>query len=574
MLTILTTLHSKYIHASLALPYLAAWCGTECGQIDIIEFTDHEPKESVAALLLADNPDVIAFSVYIWNREKTLALVDILHTIRPDLRIVLGGPEVSFDNERLFASHPGLTALIHGEGELPLQTLLQAWKQGNKPTNTPRLSWRNGNNIETEQNGPVLTDLDLIPSPFKLGLADLSRGFSYYETSRGCPYNCSFCMSALDSSVRSFSMERILDDLTYLIEQKVPKIKLVDRTFNYDAKRARQIFAFILEQNKESHFHFEIGAHLLDEETISLLERVPTGMFQFEIGVQSTLPQTLAAIDRKVSTDKVLQNVSALMSRTQVELHLDLIAGLPGESYADFMHSIDTVMALGPEHLQIEPVKLLPGAPLRNDAKRLGIRFDPNPPYTIVSGSLSYFELEKVRAISRLLDLSWNSGRLHGFLQQLADSDKTFSSALERLALFLKKQGYFRHPIGQTALFNAISAFVKKDAKASLLLREHLARDYALAERVLPNKAPDFFDTALTADESARVSALIQEEQKANKGTRTKLQFFVARFKLLPPHTEHLRLYIYQTCSGRKQQVIERILTPQDSIIEVNCVSH
>ena len=574
MRTVLTTLHSKFIHASLALPYLAAWCGEECGRIDIMEFTDHEPKESIAALLLADNPDVIAFSVYIWNRDKTLALVDMLHTIRPDLRIVLGGPEVSFDNELLFASHPGLTALVHGEGEMPLQTLLRAWKQESKPTNTPRLTWRNGDSIETGPNGPGLADLDLIPSPFKLGLADLSRGFSYFETSRGCPYNCSFCMSALDSSVRSFSMERILDDLAYLIKQKVPKIKLVDRTFNYDAKRARQIFSFILEQNRESHFHFEIGAHLLDEETISLLEQVPAGMFQFEIGVQSTLPQTLAAIDRNVSTDKVLENVSALMNRTKVDIHLDLIAGLPGESYSDFLRSIDTVMVLNPEHLQLEPVKLLPGAPLRSDAKRLGISFDPNPPYTIISGDLTYLELEKVRAISRLLDLSWNSGRLHGFLQQLAQSYKTFSSALERLALFLSDQGHFRHPIGQTALFNALWEFVKKEETDKQLLREQLARDYALAERVLPNKAPDFFDTALTADELARIRESIQTEQESHKGTKTKLQFFAARFKLLPPHTEHLRLYTYLTRSGQKQQVIERILTDENSGKEVTRVSH
>ena len=260
MKTVLTTLHSKYIHASLALPYLAAWCGDDCGHIDILEFTDHEPKENIAALLMAEKPDVVAFSVYIWNRQSTLALVDLLHTIRPNLRIILGGPEVSFDNEPLFASHPGLTALVHGEGEIPLKELLQAWQSGLMPTGIPRLTWREEDGIKSGPDTPPLTDLDQIPSPFKLGLADLSRGFSYYETSRGCPYNCSFCMSSLDDTVRSFSMERIFEDLTYLIEQKVPKIKLVDRTFNFDPKRARQIFTFILKQNKGSHFHFVIGA--------------------------------------------------------------------------------------------------------------------------------------------------------------------------------------------------------------------------------------------------------------------------------------------------------------------------
>ncbi len=560
MRTVLTTLHSKFIHASLALPYLAAWCGDECGQIDIIEFTDHEPKESIAALLLVEKPDVIAFSVYIWNRQSTLELIDLLHTIQPELRIVAGGPEISFDNQELFVAHPGLTALIHGEGELPIKGLLKAWQTGDAPVDVPRLTWRDNEQIKTGPDAPPLADLDQIPSPFRLGLADLSRGFSYYESSRGCPYNCSFCMSALDDSVRSFSMERIQADLSYLIEKKVPKIKLVDRTFNYDAKRARQIFAYILEHNNGSHFHFEIGAHLLDEATISLLEQVPADMFQFEIGVQSTLPQTLASIDRKVSTDKVLQNVSALTKRTRVDIHLDLIAGLPGESYREFLHSFDTVMALNPGHLQIEPVKLLPGAPLRNDANRLGINFDPAPPYTIVSGDMSYAELESIRAISRLLDLSWNNNRLHGFLEQLAKTYGTFSSGIEKLAIFLRDGGYFRHPIGQLALFTAIWGFVETEDKDLELLREHLARDYALSERVLSNKVPEFFSAKLTEDEINKVREHVQVEQDKIKGNKIKMQHFAARFKVLSTQTEHLRLFIYLTRSGQKQQVIERII--------------
>ncbi len=562
MRTILTTLHSKFIHASLALPYLAAWCGNECGHIDILEFTDHEPKESIAAILLAEKPDVIAFSIYIWNRQSSFALIDLLHMIRPDLRIVIGGPEVSFDDEQLFAAHPGLTALIHGEGEIPLKGLLQAWQAGHQPVDVPRLTRRNGEQITTGPDAPPLADLDQIPSPFQLDLTDLSRGFSYYETSRGCPYNCSFCMSALDDTVRSFSMDRIKSDLALLIEQKVPKIKLVDRTFNYDAQRARQIFTYILEHNQESHFHFEIGAHLLDEATIKLLERVPTGMFQFEIGVQSTLQQTLAAIDRKVSTDKVLQNVAALMQRTKVDIHLDLIAGLPSESYQEFMSSLDTVMTLNPQHLQIEPVKILPGAPLRNEARQLGIRFDPNPPYTIVSGDvLTYEQLEDIRAISRLLDLSWNSTRLHGFLAQLAKTYGSFSAGLEKLAIFLRNNGFFRHPIGQSALFTAIWQFVKTEDKDLELLQEHLAHDFALCERVLLNKTPDFFAAELTDQETRIVREYVQKEQDKIKGNKIKMQHFAARFKLLSPHTEHLRLFIYLTPSGQKQQVVEHIIT-------------
>jgi anaerobic magnesium-protoporphyrin IX monomethyl ester cyclase len=384
----LTTLHSKFIHPSLALPYLAAYAmhgfggqgGHVCGELLIREFTVHEPKESVLAQLLAEAPDVVAFSVYLWNRRETLELADALAVARPGLEVVLGGPEVSFDGSELFARHPGVSAIVRGEGELPLHGLLAAWNRGDKPDGVPRLAWRRGDMLVEGPDAPPLESLDAIPSPFALGLVDTSRGFVYLETSRGCPYACAFCMSALDERVRSFSSARIEQDLLWLMQRRVPKIKLVDRTFNYDAKRARRIWSFILEHNQGSHFHFEVGAHLLDEASLQLLETVPAGMFQFEIGVQSTLPATLDAIGRQASLEKLEHNVRRLRARGNIHLHLDLIAGLPGEGYRDFLTSVDRVAGLAPHHLQIEPVKLLPGSPLRLQAAKLGLRFDPHTP--------------------------------------------------------------------------------------------------------------------------------------------------------------------------------------------------
>jgi anaerobic magnesium-protoporphyrin IX monomethyl ester cyclase len=189
--------------------------------------------------------------------------------------------------------------------------------------------------------------------------------------------------------MRSYSMERIRSDLLLLMQKRVPKVKLVDRTFNYDVGRALEIFRFILEHNRSTHFHFEIGAHLLDNDTLELLEKAPHGTFQFEIGVQSTLESTLDAIDRKVNMTKLEENVRRLVKSDRIHLHLDLVAGLPGEDFQNFITSIDRVVALGPHHLQIEPVKLLPGSPLRDRAEALRIRFDPNPPYTILQAPIS-----------------------------------------------------------------------------------------------------------------------------------------------------------------------------------------
>jgi anaerobic magnesium-protoporphyrin IX monomethyl ester cyclase len=427
----------------------------------------------------------------------------------------------------------------------------------------PRLTWRRGAEIIENADGPLLDDLDRIPSPFAADLVDLSRGFVYYESSRGCPYRCSFCMSARDNNVRSFSLQRIKADLGLLLEQQVPRIKFVDRTFNYDPVRTRELFSFILQNNRSSHLHFEIGAHLLDDATITLLETVPPDTFQFEIGVQSTLPETLRQIDRHVALDRLLSNISKLRQRTRIHLHLDLIAGLPGESGEDVLASIDTLMALRPHHLQIEPVKVLPGAPLRDDAATLGLRFDPHPPYTIVGNNqVSFAELERLRGVGRLLDLTWNSDRLQGFLTRLAVAQGHWSTALSGLADHLQKQGAFRHPLSQTGLFQAIEPYIgglPEDRQG--LLREALAYDYALCERVLPGSASDWFDTEFSRTESDAVEAAVSDKRELLAGQGVKIQHFAAAFSHLEPGTRQVLVFFYLTRSGQARQTEVEILT-------------
>jgi len=564
MRILLTTLHSKFIHPSLALPCLAAFCRDLPLELVIREFTVHEPKESVLAALLAEAPEVVAFSVYLWNRRETLELVDALAVARPGLRIVLGGPEVSFDGTDLFQRHPGLTALVRGEGELPLHGLLAAWSTGKEPAGVARLCWRRGEKVVEGPDGPPLAQLDTLPSPFALDLVDLSRGFVYYETSRGCPFDCAFCMSALDASVRSYSMERIRSDLGWLLAQRVTKIKFVDRTFNYDANRARDIFRFILENNRGSHLHFEIGAHLLDEATLELLEQVPAGTFQFEIGVQSTLPATLAAIGRKAPLERLLANVSRLRARTRIDLHLDLIAGLPGEGFDAFAASVDRVARLAPRHLQIEPVKLLPGSPLRRDASALGIRFDPNPPYTVLATpELSFDELERLRGLSRLFDLLVNSGRCAGFLEGLGTACGSLARGLLRIEQDWREREIMRHPLSLRGIFEALDEFLSRafEGRQQGTLRDQLARDYARCERVVPGKVPDFFATDFSTEEKQAVRQAVQEATVANRGSGVKLQYFAARFRHLPDAAAgELRLFLYRTRSGAGMEVEERIL--------------
>ena len=556
MLTLLATLHSKYIHASLALPCLAAACASDCGEVRICEFTVHEPKEQILAALLAQQPDVIAFSVYIWNRSATLELIDALAVVQPHLRIVVGGPELSFEESDLLQRHPGISALIRGEGEIPFSSLLAAWARGENGARIPNTLLRRDDELI---EGPCLTppdDLDTLPAPFAAGLVDLKRGLVYYESSRGCPYSCAFCMSALDPKVRSYSLARIEGDLKILLDAGVPQIKFVDRTFNYDGARSRAIWSFLLQHNRKSHFHFEIGAHLLEEESLALLATVPPETFQFEIGVQSTLPATLASINRNADLEKLERNVSRLRSETAIHLHLDLIYGLPAEGYDDFLSSLDRVAALRPHALQIEPVKLLPGAPLRRDAKKLGISFDPHPPYSVLTTPLLDFNaLEKLRGISRLLDLLVNSHKFSATIAGLTEHNNSLAASLAALESYWQQHDYFRHPIGLREVFLRVADYLRQEAPQLL---DALARDLLGSERITPEQAPWFVNTDLSAAEAKAVREQVRQATDAIRGQGIKLQHTAAVFT---EGGRTLRLFLYYTAPGLGLEVREEVVS-------------
>ncbi|MCW8892156.1 MAG: B12-binding domain-containing radical SAM protein, partial [Deltaproteobacteria bacterium] len=503
--------------------------------------------------IVACYADVVCFSVYLWNRKAILELVECLKRIDPKIKIVLGGPEVSFEDDAFFSCYP-VDALICGEGEIPLKHLLQAWIGGVSPTSLPGLRLPG---FFSAGGTSLLETLDDIPSPFAAGLVDLKRGLVYYESSRGCPYNCSFCMSSLDEKVRSFSFARIKADLKFLMDEQVSLIKFVDRTFNYSPQRSREIFNYILQNNRTSQFHFEIGAHLLDEATLKLLETVPEETFQFEIGVQSTLPETLINVGRIASLERLAENVSYLKSNTKIHLHLDLIAGLPGETYSQFLQSIDWTCSLGAGHLQIEPVKLLPGAPLRLQAEEWGISHDPNPPYTILhSDTMDFFDLERLRGIGRLFDLLINTERFTHLVTGLVNHFSRPSLFLEDLDAYWRSHQLYNQSRSLHDLYQLMDGYLSESFSSVQLkgLRELLARDYALHERVVPGSAPDFFDTDLTEREKLCVRQRVKEKLEL-LDRDGKVQYFAAVFQHLPAsdgRTVLVFLYIAKTAAGLK----------------------
>ena len=511
MKILLTTLHSKYVHSSLALPCIAACCQDIPGaKVVIREWTINESREHLLRLIVAEKADLVAFSCYIWNIEAVLHIVSDLKRISADTLIALGGPEVSFGIFELMNENPGIDFVVKGEGESVFRRLVEilanreiSVETNNDSTVTlpkdddalitvPNLFFRLGQDIAS---GPMTCDylqLDSIPSPFAGGLVDLNRALVYYETSRGCPFSCAFCLSSVEGEVRSFSLERIKNDLLFLINQQVPKIKLVDRTFNYDAIRAGLIWEFILKNNNCSHFHFEIAADLLTEENLLLLKQVPEKTFRFEIGVQSTSAKTLQRVGRSGSLAGIFANVSRLRNETNVELHLDLVAGLPGENYQGFLESLRNVAALAPHEIQVEPLKVLKGSEMREIARREGYRFSDYPPYKILSTPwLSFEEICSIGTVGRLLDLFYNR---EGFdtaiklllcqfdFSQLFDKI-AYQAGMEHLSGFSTRRLYelFARLAGSLVIHTEQSVFY-----------EALFFDYCQSEMPQMGKLPDF----------------------------------------------------------------------------------
>ena len=496
MKILLTTLHSKYSHASLALPCLAAYC-RDIPDTDIVirEWTINEPREHLLRLIVAEQADLIAFSCYIWNIEQTLKIVSDIKKIAPETMIVLGGPEASFSIFDLMHDNIAIDFVIKGEGEESFRRLIVKLLQ--EPValrqeslgEIDNLFFRDGDDTVAGPSSRKQLILDSLPSPFEAGLVELSKPLIYYETSRGCPFSCAFCLSSVEGAVRSFSLERIKKDLLFLMSRDVAQIKLVDRTFNHDADRAETIWAFILEHNRSSRFHFEIAADLLTEKNLLTLARVPKNTFHFEIGVQSSSAATLEQVGRTADPERIFANVRRLKSETRIELHLDLVAGLPGEDYSRFLDSLQAVADLKPDMIQIEALKLLKGVPMRTIATREGYAFSEFPPYTILGNRwLLYEDICRIETIGRLLDLFSRHGGF-GAAFTVLERHAPLSRVLDQMA---RKAGNENlSSLSCRKVFELFARLAEPVANREIL-HDALFFDYCNAEMPLMGKLPTF----------------------------------------------------------------------------------
>ncbi|MFZ4854825.1 MAG: DUF4080 domain-containing protein [Desulfuromonadaceae bacterium] len=499
MKILLTTLHAKYSHASLALPCLAAYIrDISDTEITIREWTVNEPREHLLRLVMAEQADLIAFSCYIWNIEQTLKIVSDIKKIAPETMIVLGGPEASFGIFDLMHDNPAVDFVVKGEGEETFRQLIITLLeepislQLESLAEIDNLFFRDGDDSAAGPLSRKQLSLDSLPSPFEAGLVDLAKPLIYCETSRGCPFSCAFCLSSVEGAVRSFSLERIKKDLLFLMNSHVAQIKLVDRTFNYDAERADTIWAFILEHNRGSHFHFEIAADLLTEKNLLTLARVPENTFHFEIGVQSSSAATLEQVGRTADLERIFIHVRRLKADTHIELHLDLVAGLPGEDYTRFLDSLQALAAVKPDMIQIEPLKVLKGAPMRAIAAREGYAFSEAPPYTILRNPwLCYEDICRIETIGRLLDLFSKHGGFRTAFAVLERGD-TFSKVLDRMARQAGNENLSSLSCRRVFELFARLAEPLPDEEERAKLHDALFFDYCHVEMPLMGKLPSF----------------------------------------------------------------------------------
>ncbi len=423
----LLSINSKYIHSSLALWYLTAAC-TGYGEITPLEHSINEPSGKILQSVFESAPDVLAVCCYIWNIDTVLRLCDEIKLILPDLKILLGGTEVSFNSREILESHPCIDAVFSGEGEISLP----AYLRGEIPDG---ITYRVDDTIVQKGGYQCVPDLDAIPSPYTPEMLDTLKGkLAYFEASRGCPFSCAYCLSSATKGVRYFSMPRVKEDLKTLVLADVQTVKFVDRTFNADKSRAKEIIKFLLTLSCDTTFHFEVGADLFDDELISLLRSAPPGKFQIEAGIQSTNELTLKSVCRATDTKRALSLLKEISSWGNVHVHADLICGLPNEALSSIENSFNELFDTRPHALQVGFLKLLHGSALRADFKG---RFSPFAPYQVLeSDALSPNELFFLQDFENAVELFYNSGRFVvtiNYLATLFSPFKLFSLLAEKL---------------------------------------------------------------------------------------------------------------------------------------------
>lgn len=444
MKILLAACNAKYIHSNLAVYDLQAYTSDYADHIVLKEYTINQQKDDIMRDIYLEHPDVVCVSCYIWNLSFVKELMADLIKILPGADFWAGGPEVSYDAEKFLTENSEFKGVMVGEGEETFKELAGYYVEKNPQDlkNMTGICYRDGDQI-IHNGWRQIMDLSSIPFIYK-DLSEFKNRIIYYESSRGCPFSCSYCLSSIDKKLRFRDTETVKKELQFFIDNKVPQVKFVDRTFNCKHDHAMAIWKYINEHdNGVTNFHFEISADLLREEELQEMSTMRPGLIQLEIGVQSTNPDTIKAIHRTMDFEKLKGIVDRIHSFGNIHQHLDLIAGLPYEDYDSFRHSFNDVYALKPQQLQLGFLKVLKGSHMMEMCREYGIVYKTLEPYEVLSTKwLDYDHVLKLKTVENMVEVYYNSGQFQNTLEYLENFFPDAFSIYERLGSFYMEKGY------------------------------------------------------------------------------------------------------------------------------------
>ena len=503
MKILLAACNAKYIHSNLAVYDLKAYSSDYDKEVLLREYTINQPKDEILKDIYGSGADVVCFSCYIWNISFVRELIRDLAKILPETAFWAGGPEVSYDAEKFLTEMPEMTGVLVGEGEKTFHDLLEYYIDGKGSLGEIRgIAYRDGEEIR--HNGwRELMNLSEIPFVYE-HLEEFENRIIYYESSRGCPFSCSYCLSSIDKKLRFRDLELVKKELQFFLDHKVPQVKFVDRTFNCKHEHAMAIWKYILEHdNGVTNFHFEVSADLLRDEEMDLMAKMRPGLIQLEIGVQSTNPETIRAIHRHMDLDKLKRCVDRVHSFRNIHQHLDLIAGLPYEDYDTFHRSFNDVYQMKPDQLQLGFLKVLKGSLMKEEAEKYGIVHKEKEPYEVLSTKwLPYGDVLKLKAVESMVEVYYNSGQFQHTLEYLVPLAKDAFTFYESLGAFYENKGYSEISHSRMRRYEILLEYLQEETDVSVeKASQKMLYDLYLREKLKkrPSFAPDqkVYETAI-----------------------------------------------------------------------------
>ena len=462
MKVLLTAINAKYIHSNLAVYSLRAYAEKYAQHTEIAEYTINQTMDDILSDIYKKKPDVLCLSCYLWNILYVEQLITEIKKVLPDLQIWLGGPEVSYNAVSVMEQYPQVTGVMCGEGEETFLELMEHWLgEGNDLCMIRGIVYRKEGACIQNEARPVM-DLSKVPFVYD-HIEDFQNKIIYYESSRGCPFSCSYCLSSIDKCLRFRDLELVKRELQFFIDHEVPQVKFVDRTFNCKHSHSMAIWTYLKEHDKgKTNFHFEVAADLLNEEELELIASMRPGLIQLEIGIQSTNPETITEIHRKMNFEEVKRIVKRVQEKGNVHQPLDLIAGLPYEDYHTFAKSFRDVYALHPEQLQLGFLKVLKGSYMHEKAVEYELLYQDRPPFEVLSTKwLSYDDVIRLKGVEEMVEVYYNSGQFVNTLRLLEQAFPDVFALYESLSRYYEEHGLHMMNHSRITRYEVLFAFIK-----------------------------------------------------------------------------------------------------------------